>query len=110
MRPWRMNSCTSASPADRMVCRVEMPQEGSEVGYDIPALFSPAGEATENLMNLSPSDMKSLLYHILSGKEFGVERSGESLSRVERAYLGKAGCWCRAWPESKQLCAVLRDL
>lgn len=32
-------------------------------------------------MNLSPSDMKSLLYHILSGKEFGVERSGESLSR-----------------------------
>ncbi|XP_064283465.1 phosphorylase b kinase regulatory subunit alpha, skeletal muscle isoform isoform X2 [Passer domesticus] len=34
-----------------------------------------AGEATENLMNLSPSDMKSLLYHILSGKEFGVERS-----------------------------------
>uniref|UniRef100_A0A8B9NPP8 Phosphorylase b kinase regulatory subunit n=1 Tax=Accipiter nisus TaxID=211598 RepID=A0A8B9NPP8_9AVES len=34
-----------------------------------------AGEATENLMNLSPSDMKNLLYHILSGKEFGVERS-----------------------------------
>ncbi|XP_027551877.1 phosphorylase b kinase regulatory subunit alpha, skeletal muscle isoform isoform X3 [Neopelma chrysocephalum] len=34
-----------------------------------------ATEATENLMNLSPSDMKSLLYHILSGKEFGVEKS-----------------------------------
>ncbi|KFP05649.1 Phosphorylase b kinase regulatory subunit alpha, skeletal muscle isoform, partial [Calypte anna] len=38
-----------------------------------------AEEATENLMNLSPSDMKSLLYHILSGKEFGVERSVRSV-------------------------------
>ncbi|XP_050830584.1 phosphorylase b kinase regulatory subunit alpha, skeletal muscle isoform isoform X3 [Serinus canaria] len=38
-----------------------------------------AEEATENLMNLSPSDMKSLLYHILSGKEFGVERSVHSV-------------------------------
>ncbi|XP_027551876.1 phosphorylase b kinase regulatory subunit alpha, skeletal muscle isoform isoform X2 [Neopelma chrysocephalum] len=37
-----------------------------------------ATEATENLMNLSPSDMKSLLYHILSGKEFGVEKSMRS--------------------------------
>lgn len=26
-------------------------------------------------MNLSPFDMKNLLHHILSGKEFGVERS-----------------------------------
>ncbi|XP_049729253.1 phosphorylase b kinase regulatory subunit alpha, skeletal muscle isoform isoform X4 [Elephas maximus indicus] len=34
-----------------------------------------AEEATEGLMNLSPSAMKSLLHHILSGKEFGVERS-----------------------------------
>ncbi|OWK60620.1 phosphorylase b kinase regulatory subunit alpha, skeletal muscle isoform [Lonchura striata] len=38
-----------------------------------------AREATENLMNLSPSDMKNLLYHILSGKEFGVERSVRSV-------------------------------
>lgn len=45
-------------------------------------------------MNLSPSDMKSLLYHILSGKEFGVERSGESCSRE---HLG-AKLECRAWP------------
>lgn len=30
-------------------------------------------------MNLSPFDMKNLLHHILSGKEFGVERSGESV-------------------------------
>ncbi|XP_075394970.1 phosphorylase b kinase regulatory subunit alpha, skeletal muscle isoform isoform X2 [Tenrec ecaudatus] len=34
-----------------------------------------AEEATEGLMSLSPSAMKSLLHHILSGKEFGVERS-----------------------------------
>uniref|UniRef100_A0A8C9R1L4 Phosphorylase b kinase regulatory subunit n=1 Tax=Scleropages formosus TaxID=113540 RepID=A0A8C9R1L4_SCLFO len=32
-------------------------------------------EASESLMNLSPSDMKNLLHHIFSGKEFGVERS-----------------------------------
>ncbi|GCC38048.1 hypothetical protein chiPu_0016559 [Chiloscyllium punctatum] len=32
-------------------------------------------EASETLMNLSPSDMKKLLHHILSGKEFGVEKS-----------------------------------
>uniref|UniRef100_A0A674AZW9 Phosphorylase b kinase regulatory subunit n=1 Tax=Salmo trutta TaxID=8032 RepID=A0A674AZW9_SALTR len=35
-------------------------------------------EASESLMNLSPSDMKNLLHHILSGKEFGVERSTTS--------------------------------
>lgn len=34
-----------------------------------------AEEAREGLMNLSPSAMKNLLHHILSGKEFGVERS-----------------------------------
>uniref|UniRef100_A0A8B9QCL4 Phosphorylase b kinase regulatory subunit n=1 Tax=Apteryx owenii TaxID=8824 RepID=A0A8B9QCL4_APTOW len=36
-------------------------------------------EATENLMNLSPSDVKNLLFHILSGKEFGVEKSVRSV-------------------------------
>ncbi|KAM9179693.1 phosphorylase b kinase regulatory subunit alpha, skeletal muscle isoform 1-T1 [Mergus octosetaceus] len=41
-----------------------------------------AGEATENLMNLSPSDMKSLLFHILSGKEFGVEKSVQSVDSL----------------------------
>ena len=41
------------------------------------SLHCSAGEATENLMNLSPSNVKNLLYHILSGKEFGVEKSGE---------------------------------
>ncbi|XP_069504750.1 phosphorylase b kinase regulatory subunit alpha, skeletal muscle isoform isoform X1 [Ambystoma mexicanum] len=39
-----------------------------------------AAEATESLMNLSPSDMKNLLHHILSGKEFGVERSMRSVN------------------------------
>lgn len=34
-------------------------------------------EASESLMSLSPFGMKSLLHHILSGKEFGVEKSGE---------------------------------
>jgi len=34
-------------------------------------------EATESLMKLSPSELKNLLHHILSGKEFGVQRSGE---------------------------------
>nr|XP_033802021.1 phosphorylase b kinase regulatory subunit alpha, skeletal muscle isoform isoform X2 [Geotrypetes seraphini] len=38
-----------------------------------------AEEATESLMNLSPSDLKNLLHHILSGKEFGVERSVRSV-------------------------------
>ncbi|KAM7377021.1 hypothetical protein PAMA_013691 [Pampus argenteus] len=32
-------------------------------------------EATESLMGLSPSELKNLLHHILSGKEFGVQRS-----------------------------------
>lgn len=36
-------------------------------------------EASESLMSLSPFDMKNLLHHILSGKEFGVERSSEFL-------------------------------
>ncbi|XP_068007944.1 phosphorylase b kinase regulatory subunit alpha, skeletal muscle isoform isoform X2 [Melanerpes formicivorus] len=43
------------------------------------SLHCSAREATEHLMNLSPSDMKSLLYHILSGKEFGVEKSVRSV-------------------------------
>uniref|UniRef100_A0A3B1JBI8 Phosphorylase b kinase regulatory subunit n=1 Tax=Astyanax mexicanus TaxID=7994 RepID=A0A3B1JBI8_ASTMX len=35
-------------------------------------------EATESLMNLSPSELNNLLLHILSGKEFGVQRSVRS--------------------------------
>lgn len=45
-----------------------------------PCGASAGEEASESLMNLSPFDMKNLLHHILSGKEFGVERSSESLS------------------------------
>lgn len=37
-------------------------------------------EATESLISLSPSELKNLLHHILSGKEFGVQRSGQSAS------------------------------
>lgn len=33
-------------------------------------------QASEHLLNLSPFEMKNLLYHILSGKEFAVS-SGE---------------------------------
>lgn len=43
-------------------------------------------------MSLSPSELKNLLHHILSGKEFGVQRSGGSplpppadLSRLPRS-------------------------
>ncbi|XP_030636696.1 phosphorylase b kinase regulatory subunit alpha, skeletal muscle isoform isoform X2 [Chanos chanos] len=32
-------------------------------------------EATESLMSLRPSELKNLLHHILSGKEFGVQKS-----------------------------------
>uniref|UniRef100_A0A671Y3V9 Phosphorylase b kinase regulatory subunit n=1 Tax=Sparus aurata TaxID=8175 RepID=A0A671Y3V9_SPAAU len=39
-------------------------------------------EASESLMSLSPFGMKSLLHHILSGKEFGVERSSEFSSSL----------------------------
>uniref|UniRef100_A0A667WGA4 Phosphorylase b kinase regulatory subunit n=1 Tax=Myripristis murdjan TaxID=586833 RepID=A0A667WGA4_9TELE len=35
-------------------------------------------EATESLMNMSPFELKNLLHHILSGKEFGVQKSSES--------------------------------
>ena len=38
----------------------------------------PGEEASESLMSLSPFHMKNLLHNILSGKEFGVERSSES--------------------------------
>uniref|UniRef100_A0A673GZG7 Phosphorylase b kinase regulatory subunit n=1 Tax=Sinocyclocheilus rhinocerous TaxID=307959 RepID=A0A673GZG7_9TELE len=39
-------------------------------------------EATESLMNMSPSEMKNLLVHILSGKEFGVQKSVRSTGNV----------------------------
>lgn len=33
-------------------------------------------------MGMSPSELKNLLHHILSGKEFGVQRSGESVKPI----------------------------
>ncbi|KAG1666198.1 putative phosphorylase b kinase regulatory subunit alpha [Nymphon striatum] len=38
-------------------------------------------EASDQLLNLSPYEMKTLLNHILSGKEFGM-KSGQSLQKV----------------------------
>lgn len=35
-------------------------------------------EASEHLLNLSPFEMKNLLYHILSGKEFAIN-SGKAI-------------------------------
>uniref|UniRef100_A0AAQ5XWK9 Phosphorylase b kinase regulatory subunit n=1 Tax=Amphiprion ocellaris TaxID=80972 RepID=A0AAQ5XWK9_AMPOC len=46
-------------------------------------------EASESLMSLSPFSMKSLLHHILSGKEFGVERSSDPAISIHE--LGHTG-------------------
>lgn len=43
--------------------------------------------ASEHLLNLSPFEMKNLLYHILSGKEFAVS-SGELTEKASRSLLG----------------------
>ncbi|CAL8326418.1 unnamed protein product [Lota lota] len=53
-------------------------------------------EATESLMSLSPSELKNLLHHILSGKEFGVQRNTSEMdSGVSPAisihHLGNVG-------------------
>lgn len=44
-------------------------------------LLSASGEtASDMLLNLSPYEMKTLLHHILSGKEFGV-KSGKNFQK-----------------------------
>ncbi|CAN9509436.1 unnamed protein product [Ophioblennius macclurei] len=53
-------------------------------------------EATESLMGLAPSELKSLLHHILSGKEFGVQRSVRDLDAgvspaISIHHLGNTG-------------------
>ncbi|XP_017295735.1 phosphorylase b kinase regulatory subunit alpha, skeletal muscle isoform isoform X2 [Kryptolebias marmoratus] len=53
-------------------------------------------EATESLMSLSPSELKNLLHHILSGKEFGVQRSERDRDTgvspaISIHHLGNAG-------------------
>lgn len=46
-------------------------------------LFVTSGEeATEGLMNMSPSELKNLLLQILSGKEFQVQRSSEFVDHL----------------------------
>lgn len=46
----------------------------SELGR---CLKCPVDEASDHLMNLSPSEMKTLLHHIISGKEFSVKSSNQ---------------------------------
>uniref|UniRef100_A0A8C7UXI4 Phosphorylase b kinase regulatory subunit n=1 Tax=Oncorhynchus mykiss TaxID=8022 RepID=A0A8C7UXI4_ONCMY len=50
-------------------------------------------EATECLMNMSPSELKNLLHHILSGKEFGLMKSGEDIFNHQLTILrqGRGG-------------------
>ncbi|XP_039678591.1 phosphorylase b kinase regulatory subunit alpha, skeletal muscle isoform isoform X5 [Perca fluviatilis] len=53
-------------------------------------------EATESLMSLGPSELKNLLHHILSGKEFGVQCSVRELDAgvspaISIHQLGNAG-------------------
>ena len=40
-----------------------------------------ADEASDHLLNLSPFEMKTLLHHILSGKEFVINK-GKSIYRL----------------------------
>ena len=35
-------------------------------------------DASEHLINLSPFEMRNLLHHIMSGREFGVHQDGKS--------------------------------
>uniref|UniRef100_A0A646QCY3 Phosphorylase b kinase regulatory subunit n=1 Tax=Hemiscolopendra marginata TaxID=943146 RepID=A0A646QCY3_9MYRI len=66
-------------------------------------LKCPGTEASEYLLNLSPFEMKNLLHHIISGKEFGIHsaRSGRSgtfsivssrkSSRIRKSTAGTLG-------------------
>ena len=49
--------------------------------------FSHLGEeASDQLLNLSPYEMKTLLHHILSGKEFGVSQ-GKGLDHWQYTFF-----------------------
>ena len=43
-------------------------------------------EASEHLLNLSPFEMKNLLHHILSGKEFAINSGKYYLSKYRKQY------------------------
>ena len=45
-------------------------------------LFVSGEEASDQLLNLSPYEMKTLLHHILSGKEFGVTAGEQHFSEM----------------------------
>lgn len=47
------------------------------------------GDASEHLLNLSPFEMKNLLHHIMSGKEFGVQSARSGLLSVVSCRSGK---------------------
>uniref|UniRef100_A0A8C1FQU9 Phosphorylase b kinase regulatory subunit n=1 Tax=Cyprinus carpio carpio TaxID=630221 RepID=A0A8C1FQU9_CYPCA len=59
-------------------------------------------EATESLMNMCPSEMKNLLVHILSGKEFGVQKSGKYINPLPASYLPMKSVNLGKWTRSKQ--------
>uniref|UniRef100_A0A6Q2Y9C4 Phosphorylase b kinase regulatory subunit n=1 Tax=Esox lucius TaxID=8010 RepID=A0A6Q2Y9C4_ESOLU len=50
-------------------------------------------EATESLMNMSPSELKNLLHHILSGREFGLMKSGPPGKLTDNAFSFPATPW-----------------
>lgn len=51
-------------------------------------------EAIESLMSLSPSELKNLLHHILSGKEFGVQRHGQLLPVLQNVHCEVSWWFC----------------
>uniref|UniRef100_A0A672LIF8 Phosphorylase b kinase regulatory subunit n=1 Tax=Sinocyclocheilus grahami TaxID=75366 RepID=A0A672LIF8_SINGR len=59
-------------------------------------------EATESLMNMSPSEMKNLLVHILSGKEFGVQKSGKYINPLQASYSPINSVNLGKWTKNKQ--------
>ncbi|KAL7744409.1 hypothetical protein ACLKA6_001796 [Drosophila palustris] len=71
--------------------------------------------ASEHLLNLSPFEMKNLLYHILSGKEFAVSSVARgnlsivSCNRVALARRAKLGQWLRRRRLDGALNRVPRD-
>uniref|UniRef100_A0A8C7KRC2 Phosphorylase b kinase regulatory subunit n=1 Tax=Oncorhynchus kisutch TaxID=8019 RepID=A0A8C7KRC2_ONCKI len=55
-------------------------------------------EATECLMNMSPSELKNLLHHILSGKEFGLMKSGERTNVPTDRFAFLPCVFCSPYP------------
>ena len=63
-----------------------------------PGLLTFSGdEASDHLLNLSPFEMKTLLHHILSGKEFNIKASElyTALGLGEGVFSDTE--WCMKW-------------